>query len=238
MQSSAIDWAAVEVLSFDCYGTLIDWESGILSSLRSVLGTSASAAPDDALLETYARHEARLEAEPWKPYRQILREALTQTVAERGVTVPPSARAALGGSVADWPVFPDSVEALARLRKRFGLAVITNCDNDLFDYSDAKLGRPFTWRITAQLVGSYKPNRRNFEFALERIGLPPERIVHVAQSLYHDHVTAQALGLRTVWVNRRHDRAGFGATPRASVTPNVTVTDMASLAALVVPADR
>ena len=140
--------------------------------------------------------------------------------------------------MADWPPFPDFVEALARLRKRFGLAVITNCDNDLFDYSDAKLGRPFTWRITAQLVGSYKPNRRNFEFALQRIGLPPERIVHVAQSLYHDHVTAQAMGLRTVWVNRRHDRAGFGATPRASVTPNVTVADMASLAALVVPADR
>ena len=236
MQSSGIDWAAVEVLSFDCYGTLIDWEQGILTSLRSVLGTSA--APDDALLEAYARHEARLEAEPWKPYRQILREALTQTVAERGVTVPPSARAALGGSVADWPAFADSVDALARLRKRFGLAVITNCDNDLFDYSDVKLGRPFTWRITAQLVGSYKPNRRNFEFALQRIGLPPDRIVHVAQSLYHDHVPAQAMGLRTVWVNRRHDRSGFGATPPASVKPNMTVTDMASLAELAVPAPR
>jgi 2-haloacid dehalogenase len=238
MQSSAIDWAAVEVLSFDCYGTLIDWEQGILTSLRSVLGPAASKTRDDTLLEAYARHEARLEAEPWKPYRQILREALTQTVAERGGTVPASARAALGGSVADWPPFPDSVEALARLRNRFGLAVITNCDDDLFDYSDAKLGRPFAWRITAQLVGSYKPARRNFEFALQRIGLPPERIVHVAQSLYHDHVTAQAMGLRTVWVNRRHDRPGFGATPRASVTPNLTVTDMASLAALVVPADR
>jgi 2-haloacid dehalogenase len=238
MQSSAIDWAAVEVLSFDCYGTLIDWETGILASLRSVLGRSASAAPDDALLEAYARHEARLEAEPWKPYRQILREALTQTVAERGVTVPPSARAALGGSVADWPAFADSVDALARLRQRFGLAVITNCDNDLFDYSDVKLGRPFTWRITAQLVGSYKPNRRNFEFALQRIGLPPERIVHVAQSLYHDHVPAQAMGLRTVWVNRRHDRPGFGATPPASVKPNMTVTDMASLAELAIPAPR
>ena len=238
MQSSAIDWAAVEVLSFDCYGTLIDWEAGILASLRSVLGTAASAAPEDALLEAYARHEARLEAEPWQPYRQILREALTQTIAERGVTVPASARAALGGSVADWPVFPDSVDALARLRKRFGLAVITNCDNDLFDFSDVKLGRPFTWRITAQLVGSYKPARRNFEFALQRIGLPPERIVHVAQSLYHDHVPAQAMGLRTVWVNRRHDRAGFGATPPASVKPSVTVTDMAALAALLLPAAR
>jgi 2-haloacid dehalogenase len=238
MQSSPIDWAAVEVLSFDCYGTLVDWESGILASLRSIIGTSGSVAPDDALLEAYAGHEARLEAEPWQPYRQILREALVATLTERGVPVPESAQAALGESVADWPAFPDSVAALARLRKRFGLAVITNCDNDLFDFSDERLGRPFTWRITAQLVGSYKPARRNFEFALQRIGLPPERVVHVAQSLYHDHVSAQAMGLRTVWVNRRHGREGFGATPPASVKPNLTVTDIASLASLVVPEDR
>jgi 2-haloacid dehalogenase len=236
MQSSDIDWAAVEVLSFDCYGTLIDWESGILASLRSILGQSGTTAPDDALLEAYARHEARLEAEPWQPYRQILREALVATVTERGVAVPASARAALGGSVAEWPAFPDSAAALARLRQRFGLAVITNCDNDLFDFSDERLGRPFTWRITAQQLGSYKPARRNFEFALQRIGLPPQRIVHVAQSLYHDHVPAQAMGLRTVWVNRRHDRPGFGATPPASVEPSLTVPDMASLASLLVPA--
>jgi 2-haloacid dehalogenase len=234
MQSSAIDWAAVEVLSFDCYGTLIDWESGILASLHAILGTSESAAPDDALLEAYARHESRLEAGPWQPYRQILREALTATIAERGVSLTEQARASLGGSVAEWPAFPDSAAALARLRQRFGLAVITNCDNDLFDFSDERLGRPFTWRITAQQVGSYKPARRNFEFALQRMGLPPERVVHVAQSLYHDHVPAQAMGLRTVWVNRRHDRAGFGATPPASVKPNLTVTDMASLASLLV----
>jgi len=227
----------IQVITFDCYGTLIDWESGILASLHSILGASGSDVPDDALLEAYARHEARLEAGPWRPYRQILGEALVATVAERGVSVPApaSARAALGGSVADWPAFPDSVAALARLRTRFGLAVITNCDDDLFDFSDERLGRPFTWRITAQLVESYKPARRNFEFALQRIGLPPERIVHVAQSLYHDHVPAQAMGLRTVWVNRRHDQLGFGATPPASVTPSLTVTDMASLATLLVP---
>lgn len=231
MQTSPIDWAAVEVLSFDCYGTLIDWESGILATLRSVLGVRGAQAPDDALLEAYARHEARLEAGPYRPYRQVLTEALAQTITERGSGVPASARAKIGGSVADWAAFPDSVAALARLRKRFELAVITNCDNDLFDFSDERLGRPFSWRITAQQVGSYKPARRNFEFALQRIGLPPERVVHVAQSLYHDHVPAQSMGLRTVWVNRRHDRAGFGATPRASARPNLTVPDMATLAA-------
>jgi 2-haloacid dehalogenase len=237
MQSSPIDWASVEVLSFDCYGTLIDWESGILASLRSVLGgDTGQHAPDEALLEAYARHEARLEAGPWRPYRQVLTDAIAATVADRGKSVPASARAKIGGSVADWPAFPDSVAALARLRQRFGLAVITNCDDDLFEFSDERLGRPFTWRITAQQVGSYKPSKRNFEFGLQRIGLPPERIVHVAQSLFHDHVPAHAMGLQTVWVNRRHDRAGFGATPPASARPNLTVPDMATLASLAVRA--
>jgi 2-haloacid dehalogenase len=231
MQSSPIDWASVEVLSFDCYGTLIDWETGILAALRSVLGSSTGQnTPDDSLLESYARHEARLEAGPYRPYRQILTEGLVATVAERGKSVPASARARLGRSVADWPAFDDSVAALAKLRQRFGLAVITNCDNDLFDFSDERLGRPFAWRITAQQVGSYKPSKRTFQFALQRIGLPPERIVHVAQSLYHDHVPAQAMGLKTVWVNRRQDRAGFGATPPASAKPNLIVPDIATLA--------
>ncbi len=235
VQPSPIDWASIDVLSFDCYGTLIDWESGILASLRPLLGTAGATAPEEALLEAYARHEARLEAGSWQPYRHVLTEALVSTLGERGVLVPAGARAALGGSVADWPAFSDSVAALARLRTRFGLAVITNCDDDLFDFSDARLGRPFTWRITAQQVGSYKPARRNFDFALARIGLPPDKIVHFAQSLYHDHAPAQALGLRTVWVNRRHDQQGFGATPVAAAQPALTVPDMASLAELLVP---
>jgi len=135
MQPSPIDWATVAVLSFDCYGTLIDWESGILATLRSVLGASGPQAPDDALLEAYARHEARLEAGPYRPYRQVLTEALAKTIAERGASVPAGARSKMGGSVADWPAFADSGAALAMLKKRFGLAVITNCDNDLFDFS-------------------------------------------------------------------------------------------------------
>jgi 2-haloalkanoic acid dehalogenase, type II len=233
MPPSPIDWASIDVLSFDCYGTLIDWETGILTSLRRLLGGAVAA--DNALLEAYARHEARLEAGPWRPYRQVLTESLVATLGERGVNVPAAARTAMGGSIADWPAFADSVAALARLRTRFGLAVITNCDNDLFDFSDARLGRPFTWRITAQQVGSYKPARRNFDFALGRIGLPPDKIVHVAQSLYHDHAPAQTLGLRTVWVNRRLGQPGFGATPSAAARPDLTVPDMASLAELLVP---
>lgn len=107
---------------------------------------------------------------------------------------------------------------------------ITNCDDDLFAFSNHRLGEPFRWIVTAQQAGSYKPSTRNFELAFERIGRPRDRIVHVAQSLYHDHVPARALGLRTVWINRRHGRPGSGATPPAEGRPDMTFPDMAAFA--------
>jgi len=138
--------------------------------------------------------------------------------------------AAFGDSVGDWPAFSDSPEALARLKRRFRLAVITNCDDDLFARSNARLGLDFDWVVTAQQVGSYKPSHRNFEVAFERIGLPRNRILHVAQSLFHDQVPAKELGLCTVWVSRSQGKAGSGATPPAAATPDLTVRDMATLA--------
>jgi 2-haloacid dehalogenase len=133
--------------------------------------------------------------------------------------------------VAAWPAFPDSAAALRRLGERFRLGVITNCDDDLFAASKRRLGVEFDWVVTAQAVGSYKPDRRNFEAAFATIGLPRERILHVAQSLFHDHQPAKRLGLATVWIDRRQGRAGFGATPPATVTPDATFPDMASFAA-------
>lgn len=143
-----------------------------------------------------------------------------------------SQEAEFGGSVADWPAFPDSVDALARLKGRFLLGVITNCDDDLFAFSNQRLGEPFRWVVTAQQAASYKPNPRNFELGFERIGHPRERIVHVAQSLYHDHVPAKALGLKTVWINRRHGRQGAGATPPSEARPDLTFPDMAAFTEL------
>src|SRR4029079_17773806 len=122
--------------------------------------------------------------------------------------------------------------ALQRLQTRFGLGVITNCDDDLFAASNERLGVTFDWVVTAQQAKRYKPNPRGFELAFERIGLPTTRILHVAQSLFHDHVPAKRLGLSTVWVNRRGDRPGSGATPPAEATPDVEAPDMATLAAL------
>ena len=127
---------------------------------------------------------------------------------------------------------PNSAESLARLHARFKLGVITNCDDDLFGLSAQRLGLTFDWVVTAQQVGSYKPDPANFDFAFERIDVPRERILHVAQSLYHDHVPAKALGLTTVWIDRRHDKLGHGATPAAEAAPDLVAPSMAAFADL------
>ncbi len=227
-----IDFSRFDVLTFDCYGTLIDWEAGISAGLRAVLDPRGVAADDERLLEAFARHESALEAGKYLPYREILGRCLRGVCSELGVEPTDEEVERFGGSVGDWPAFPDSADALARLRERFGLGVITNCDDDLFAASNRRLGVEFGWVITAQQARRYKPNPRNFELAFERIGLPTDRILHVAQSLFHDHVPAKRLGLTTVWVDRRHGRAGSGATPPAKATPDLTVPDMATLADL------
>ena len=223
MTAVELDFARVEAITFDCYGTLIDWETGILAGLRGSLTGLAPVPSDDDLLERYSRAEATLEAGPYRTYRDVLAGSLRAVCTEYGVAADGEAAAAFGGSVGDWPAFPDSAAALARLKTRFRLGVLTNCDEDLFAASNRRLGVAFDWVITAQSIGSYKPNPRNFTVALDRLGVPPERILHVAQSLFHDHVPAQRLGLRTVWIDRRHDRPGSGATPPADVRPDAHV---------------
>jgi len=231
-----LDFDDFDVLTFDCYGTLIDWEAGLLAALRAPLAAHGVTADDDSVLEAYARHEAELEAGPYRRYRDVLAGSLTAMLEHFGQAPTAEEVAAFGGSVADWPAFPDSAAALARLHSRFKLGVITNCDDDLFAASEARLGTTFDWVVTAQQAKRYKPNPRGFELMFERVGLPPARILHVAQSLFHDHVTAKRLGLRTVWVDRRSGRPGFGATPPAEATPDLTVPDMATLASAAVPA--
>ena len=225
-----LDFGQFEVLTFDCYGTLIDWETGIATALRPIVDGRAGSVSDDQLLETYARHEAAAELEPYRPYREILADAARGVCRDLGVEAAEDRLAAFGGSVGDWPAFSDSPDALRRLGERYRLGVITNCDDDLFAASNRRLGVMFDWVITAQQAGSYKPDPRNFELAFERIGRPLETILHVAQSLYHDHVPARALGLSSAWIDRRHGRPGFGATPPANAQPDVTAPDLASFA--------
>lgn len=227
-----LDFSRFDALTFDCYGTLIDWETGILAGLRSILGPRGVEAPDDELLEAYAREEAALEGGPYLPYREVVARAGRAVAGSFGVTPEPAALAAFGGSVGDWPAFADTADALRRLHRRFRLGVITNCDDDLFAASSARLGVTFDWVVTAQQVGAYKPSLRNFELALARIDVPRDRILHVAQSLYHDHVPARSLGLATAWIDRRHGKAGSGATPPAEASPDVVAPDMRSFAGL------
>jgi 2-haloacid dehalogenase len=225
-----LDYGGFEALTFDCYGTLIDWEAGIAAGLEAVTRAHGADVPDEKLLTTYARHEAALEAGPYLRYRQVLAEACRGVCADLTIAPTDQELETFGGSVGEWPAFPDSAAALADLQRRFKLAVITNCDDDLFAASNRRLGVTFDWVITAQQAGSYKPSHRNFELAFERIGLPRDRILHVAQSLFHDHVPAKELGLRSVWINRRAGRDGSGATPPADATPDATFPDMASFA--------
>jgi 2-haloacid dehalogenase len=226
------DFGQFEVLTFDCYGTLIDWEMGILGGIRRVLAARGLDLTDDQILEGYARHEAALEAGPYQTYRAVLAGSLGGLADELGIEVTAEELAAFGESVPGWPAFDDSTDALRRLAGRYRLGVITNCDDDLFAGSALQLEVPFEWVFTAEQAQDYKPNVAPFVMALTGIDVPKERVLHVAQSLYHDHVPAKELGMTTAWVNRRHDRPGFGATPPAEATPDLEVPDLATLADL------
>ncbi len=225
-----------DALSFDCYGTLIDWEAG----LRSELAKIASVVPDspeiDALLETYGACEAEAErVVPGLRYPEIVARSAVAAGAIHGIAVPDGLAAEIGASVPNWPAFPDSAEALARLQRHFRLIILSNVDRASFAGSNERLGVTFDAIVTAEDIGSYKPNRRNFEALLEttgELGIAPGRLLHVAQSLFHDHVPAQAAGLPTVWIDRRHAQGGFGATPPPpmEVEPTWTFASMAAFA--------
>ena len=227
-----IDPTRIDAITFDCYGTLIDWEAGIVAALGPLLRAYDVELDDETLQLAFARHEQRVEAGPYQGYRDVLAEVGRAVAAEHGVEPTAAELTAFGGSVVEWPPFDDSAAALARLGARYRLGVITNCDDDLFAASAVKLGAQFDPVVTAEHARSYKPAHRNFELMFDRMGLPRDRILHAAQSLFHDHVPAKALGLTTVWVDRRHGRAGGGATPAATVTPDAIVVDMAGLADL------
>ena len=229
---TGLDFSRFDALTFDCYGTLIDWEAGIQAGLRAILGPRGVVPGDDELLEAYAREEAAREAGPYLRYREVLARGARVVATAFGVSADDAELASFGASVGDWPEFGDSAAALRRLHERFRLGVITNCDDDLFAASNRRLGVVFDWVVTAQQAGSYKPSPHNFEVALARIDVPSQRILHVAQSLYHDHVPARSFGLATAWIDRRRGKPGSGATPPAEASPDLVAPDMRSFADL------
>lgn len=222
-------------LTFDCYGTLIDWESGILAALAPWRGRVGLEADDETLLVAFGAAESRTEAaHPTMLYSDLLAEVQKQ-LGERFVAPATEAEArAFGQSVKDWPAFPDSAAALAELKKRFKLVILSNIDRASFAHSNRKLGVDFDLVVTAQDVGSYKPNLAHFHVGLEKLaamGVPKAKVLHVAQSLFHDHVPAKQVGLPSVWINRRGGTGSEGATPQADVVkPDLEVPSMAALA--------
>lgn len=227
-----LNFSQFKVLTFDCYGTLIDWEQGILQALQPIFQKYHAALPDHKILEHYALFESQAETGPFRSYREILQIVLAKFGDALDFVPTEEELTAFPDSIRNWPPFPDTVPALQKLAEHFQLAILSNIDDDLFAYSARHLQVKFDWVVTAQQVGAYKPSLQNFELAFKKIGVGPEKILHVAQSLYHDHVPAKKLGLRTVWVNRRQGRKGSGATPAAEATPDLEVPDLRTLADL------
>jgi 2-haloacid dehalogenase len=227
-----MDFRRFTVLTFDCFGTLIDWETGILAALKPILKARGLKLPDQALLALYGQLESQIEAEPYRPYREVLCEVVRRMARRLGFMASRDEAESLPGSLGAWPPFPDSASALTRLGRRFDLAVVSNVDDDLFARAAPKLGVRLHAVVTAEQARSYKPSLAMFRLALDRLARPVPEILHVAQSLYHDIAPARDLGLTTVWVNRRGKKRGPGASPPSEARPDLEVPDLATLARL------
>ncbi|HET7743762.1 MAG TPA: HAD-IA family hydrolase [Gaiellaceae bacterium] len=206
--------------TFDCYGTLVDWNDGIGAELESLFGVEDR----DRLLDRYHELEREIQADrPDVSYREVLTLALERLAQEEEIALPEGEASALARSLPNWPVFPDARPGLEEARSRgWKLAILSNTDRDLIDASMSSIGVPFELAVVAGEIGSYKPAHRHWEVFRETTGADPDRHVHVAQSVYHDIAPTTELGIRSIWINRR----GEPDDPR----PAATLTDLASLA--------
>jgi 2-haloacid dehalogenase len=231
-----LDLTKYKALSFDCYGTLIDWEAGIAAVLAPWAREQGLDHSDEELLLAYADNEAAVERDtPTALYPEVLATAFHRTGDKIRHPVTDEWAQRLGNSVPDWPAFPDSADALARLAKHYQLIILSNVHRDGFTGSNQRLHGDFAAIITAEDVGAYKPAENHFralDTTLPELGVERAELLHVAQSLFHDHVPAKREGLPSVWINRRHDRRGWGATPEPSdeCPYNLEVTTMGDFA--------
>jgi 2-haloacid dehalogenase len=223
-----LDFGSLQAITFDCYGTLIDWESGILSVLRPLLADHAKPATDAQLLQTYSELEPAAQAGSYRPYRLVLEEVVRGIGQQFGFSVSTDEARSLAASLRDWPPFPDTVAALRALKAKYRLGIISNTDDNFFAETARHLQVSFDWVITAEQARAYKPSRTIFDFALGRIGLSPDGILHAGQSIFHDVIPAQSIGMATALVRRR----GFGAVKPASARPDLEVPDLKTLAAM------
>ncbi|MDZ7713571.1 MAG: HAD-IA family hydrolase [Rhodovibrio sp.] len=232
-----MDLTAFQALTFDVYGTLIDWETGIADALAPWAERNGVPADRAQLLGAFARHETtRQQENPDTRYADVLELVFADIAGDFGVKPTRADAYAFGESVQEWPAFDDAAEALKRLQTRYRLGVISNVDRASFVMSQAKLGVNFDLQVTAEDAEAYKPDPAPFEMALDwlnEIGIGFDAILHVAQSPYHDHVPAKALAMTTCWIDRQGLAQGgaWGATPEVPDRPRVDAT-FPSLAAL------
>ena len=220
------------VITFDCYGTLIDWEAGILSALRPILSAHEAELSDPEILRVYGELEAETESSAYLPYREVLRQVVSGFGDRLGFSATEQEKQSLADSLASWRPFPDTVAALRRLKARFKLGVISNVDDDLFAATAPRLETDFDHIITAGQAHAYKPSLEIFRLAQNRIGVSSAEWLHAGQSVYHDVVPAKSLGISTVWVNRPSLRPGSGAAKPASAQPDLELTSLQALANL------
>jgi 2-haloacid dehalogenase len=230
-----LDFSRFEIITFDCYGTLINWEAGMLPVLHRIFSAHKKDTDDATLLSLYGDFEHRFEQGKFVPYREVLSSVVRQFGEEFGFQPTPQEIRSLPDSLPIWKPWPDTVVALRRLKTRFRLAILSNVDDDLFAATRPQLGVDFDEVITAQQAQAYKPSLKIFELALSRINAPSHRVLHVGQSIYHDVIPAQTLGLATVWVNRPSARPGVGAVKAAEARPDLTVSSLAQLAETATP---
>ena len=225
-----------KALTFDCYGTLIDWESGMIAGLKPLTSKVGRELGRDEILEAHALHESTQQLQtPAMRYSDLLSVVYKRLAEAWGVCVTLDECEAYGASVKHWPAFPDSAEALQYLKQHYKLVIVSNVDNRSFAASNERLQVEFDAIYTAEDMGSYKPADRNFEYMLaklETLGVGRGDILHTAESLFHDHVPANRHDLATCWIYRRHDKEGFGATRDPGEMPNIDFkfTSMAELA--------
>lgn len=212
-------------LTFDCYGTLIDWESGMVTALEPLTSRVAHPLSRTAILEAHARAESEQQRyTPAMRYSELLAIVYKRLAESWGVAVSVDECEAYGRSVKDWPAFPDSAESLRYLKQFYKLIILSNVDNRSFAGSNEKLGVVFDAIYTAEDIGSYKPSQRNFEYMLSKLDtldIKPESVLHTAESLFHDHVPGNQAGLTSCWIYRRHAQEGFGATMDPGKQPDI-----------------
>jgi 2-haloacid dehalogenase len=227
-----LDFARFQVLTFDCYGTLIDWETGIFSTLRPLVAAHGKTVSDFELLNLYSELESEAERGEFRTYREVLQSVVRGFGERLGFSPTEPEVRSLPDSLASWPPFPDTVAALRELKRRYRLAIMSNVDDDLFAPTARRLDVAFDEVITAQQAGAYKPSLKIFQLAQRRLGVDAAQWLHVGQSIYHDVIPAKSLGIATVWVNRPSPRPGAGAAKAASGRPDLEVPDLKTLAQL------